>query len=251
MIKRKRSNIKMPLIGKIKIGEKVESGGKERPTSLDYFVASGKYKHDFDKAFGEKPSRIEIIFMSDDIDMVCNERYEIRKGSKLYGYGDGETFYLYDKASDKYKEMSAEKHIDLMGDVEKRLGSKWEEVLTLNFMIPRIKGVFGFWQITTKGKDSSIPNIMSTVKVIQEMGGTIKGIPFDLSVEKVKSQKPESKNLFPVLSLTANITAPNLELLREFINSGNQVAGFITDEKIEHLNDIKRIELNSEDKNGT
>ena len=125
---RDNKKTKLPLIGKIKVGAKVQKGGKEFPTSLDYFVASGDYKHEFDKAFGDKPSKIEVVFMSDDFEAVCNERFEIRSGKKLYGYGDGKLFYIYDKKADTYLPQTLSANPKLMEDVASDVNSSiWDE----------------------------------------------------------------------------------------------------------------------------
>lgn len=224
-------------IGKIKIGEKyVNQAGKEIPRSLDYFVADGTYKNLFDSAFGEKPNSIEIVFISDQEEDSCYERLELRQGAKLFAYGDGCNFKIWDQNSNVY--VNRELDTDGILELEKKIKSKFEEVLTLNFLIPRIK-VFGFWSLTTKGKDSSIIQIVSVFDRMKQLAGTVKGIPFDLKVEKVKSQKPDSKNLFPVLQLIPNLSAQNVERIKEFIQAGTELPFLITESKMDSLQEIE------------
>src|SRR5690349_16983445 len=72
---------KLPVLGKIKVGQKVQNdNGKEYPQSLDYFIVNedSKYAGQFKSAYPDKPSTISIVFPSNNIADVCNERYECR-----------------------------------------------------------------------------------------------------------------------------------------------------------------------------
>jgi hypothetical protein len=73
--------------------------------------------------------------------------------------------------------------------------------------------------------------------LIQKNVGTVVNIPFDLTVQKVKSQKPGSKNLFPVVNLTANLSVENMEIVHKFIESEQEFRniGMLTDAKIEQM----------------
>jgi len=232
---RKDQKHRMPVIGKVKVGEKIEKNGKEYPVSLDYFVADGNYKHIFDKKFGEKPKKLDVIFISDDPAECCVERMEIRQGPKLFAKGDGITFEVWDKKTEAYIVRTTEAEPDLIQKIEKQCGSTFEEVLTLYFLVLGINEVFGVWKFSTKGRDSSIPSIVSSFDKVLEMAGRIKFIPFTLSVEKVKSQKPDSKSLFPVVTLVANIGQEYMEKLQNHIMGGVDISGVITEEKINNV----------------
>ena len=90
--------LELPEIGRLHIGKKqMSQSGKEYPVSVDYFIPSGKYAGLFEKAMGEKPSIIQVIFPSDDPLKVCNERYEYRDNSgALVARGDGRVFEVWD-----------------------------------------------------------------------------------------------------------------------------------------------------------
>jgi hypothetical protein len=223
---------KLPLIGKIKIGQKNEKG---YPESLDYFLASGNYQQYFNEAFGEKPTSIEIMFLSNEFSQACWERFELRKGAKLYSYGDGSEFKVYDEAKDDYVDMTMEKDSAFIKELHKKIESKWDTVLTLTFLIPAIRGVFGAWQLTTKGEKSSIPGLLGAFQMVQNMAGSVIGIPFDLQIKKVVSNKPNSKNKFPVLQLIPNVSQGHLEKIRQFINNKNEFLGLLTENKIDDI----------------
>jgi len=90
---------RLPLIGNVRIGEKRKSQktGKEYPVSLDYFIATGDYAAKFNEAYPDKPTKIQIVFISDDNFQSCFEEWDGRNNEgRRSGYGDGETFHLWD-----------------------------------------------------------------------------------------------------------------------------------------------------------
>ena len=128
----------MPIIGKIKCGEKIEKNGKEYPVSYDYFIADGNYKHLFEKKFG-KPKNIDIVFISNNLNESCSEYMEIRQGTKLFAKGNGREFQVYDKKTDQYIMRTIDQEPDLVDKIKKECNaglpvnkhSEFDEVLTL------------------------------------------------------------------------------------------------------------------------
>ena len=210
-----QSRLALPIVGKIKCGMKSDKG---LPTSVDYFIASGKYEGLFRKAFGEKPQTIRIVFPSNDVSLVCKEEYEYRdNGGHLIAYGDGETFKVYSPKEESYKEYSTEDYPGLMEGLSAKWPSKtgWQVTLTLRFLIPEVQGIAGCWEFKTKGKASSIPSVRDSFDATLESVGKVVGVIFDLSVKFAKSQKPGQASRFPVVSLTANESRENIEKVTE------------------------------------
>ena len=210
--------LSLPRVGTIKIGYKDERGF---PRSVDYFIPTGKYSSLFTKAYGDKPQTIQIVFPDDDPAKVCNERYEYRDDEgRLLATGDGETFQIWN--GKEYQEVSIEQSPNLMKSVEKRhpnklyqkTGDGWQIILTLNFIIPCVRGIAGVWQFSTKGTASTIPNVRNVFDAMLEMKGYCKGIIFDLSVQYAKSQKPGDKSRYPVVSLVPNESEENLRTIK-------------------------------------
>lgn len=228
-------NTRLPLIGKIRIGEKrTNSAGKEYPVSLDYFIATGSYASKFDEVY-QKPERIQVIFISDDDFQSCFEEWDGRDTEgRRAGYGDGVKYYLWEYGKNQYKETQDRNEVT---EFSKRHNVKWKQVLTINFVIPAIKGVFGVWQLQTSGDKSSINAIRNTFDEIKELAGTVVNIPFDLVVKKVTSNKPEAKSVYPVISLVPNISAENMEVLRGYLNAGLDIKrqGILSEEKLTAL----------------
>lgn len=208
----------LPRVGTIKIGFKDERGF---PRSVDYFIPTGKYASLFTRAYGEKPQTIQVVFPDDDPAKVCNERYEYRDDEgRLLATGDGENFQIWN--GKEYQEVSIEQSPNLMRSVEKRhpnklyqkTGDGWQIILTLNFIIPCVRGIAGVWQFSTKGTASTIPNVRNVFDAMLEMKGYCKGIIFDLSVQYAKSQKPGDKSRYPVVSLVPNESEENIRTIK-------------------------------------
>jgi hypothetical protein len=221
-------------IGNIKVGEKTDKGF---PTSLDYFKATGPYANKFEQTLG-KPDKLEITFFSDDIHDVCYERFEIRTaknfdgiGGKLFAQSDGEEFKIYSK--DKPPALfNIKEHPEIKNQIKERCKGVWYRVLTLRFIILKMTGIFGVWQFTTRGKETSIKDIRNTFDYVQEHAGTVVNIPFDLIVKKVTSQRPGSRNSYPIVSLIPNLSKNSIDLVKEI---KDQNIGLITEDKLRSL----------------
>lgn len=205
----------------------------------------------FTNVFGDKPDQIQIIFISDDDNISCNEQWEGRekKTGALAGKSDGETYELWDyEKNTGYKSTKSKEKVK---EFTKAHQIEWHVILTLNFIIPAIKGVFGMWQLQTKGTKSSIESIIGTYDSMKQEAGTVVNIPFDLVVKKVKGQKPGQKHLFPVVDLIPNISSKNVEILRKWLSQGGDIKaiGVVDDYKLEQIdsNQPKKIEGKKKD----
>jgi len=234
----KQTYLGFPIVGKLKVGYTHPEKGY--PISTDYFIPRGTYAKLFTDVYGEKPNVIKILFHSDDINTVCRERYEIRDDSgKLISESDGQLFKTWDKKLEKYVETRHDNPSEYMQKVAERLKKEWSEVLTINFMIPAVKGIGGLWSLTTKCKETSLKNIRDSFDAVQAIAGTVVNIPFDLAVVKHKSQSPSGR-AYSVVSLTSNLSNESmLEVSRLLSDTTNVVRllkeGQLTEEKIKQL----------------
>lgn len=222
--------VKMPILGKIRVGEKrTNANGVEYPVSLDYFKAVGDYAPRFHETFGEKPTSFGIIFINDDPAQSCNERYELRdkKTGNLLGTGDGVNFKLWDVDGKKYEDFVADSEAQKakLSEYTKfwSNGEQWRVTLTIDFVIPKIASVMGLWRFETKGALSTVGNIRDTFDQVQAIAGTVVNMPFDLRVQKVKSQSPGDKRLYPVVSLIPNVGQDKLDEVSNFLQQGNNL----------------------------
>lgn len=204
--------IQLPRIGFIKTGYKDERG---IPRSTDYFIATGLYKSHFQQVYGEKPQKLEVVFYTDDADHACNERYEYRDSQgRVYARGDGKEFEVWNK--DHYDIFNMDANPDLMDRIAGKIESKngWQVVLTLRFLLPKVNGIVGYWEYTTRAEKTSINHIRDSYDAMLANRGFVKGIIFDLTVETAKSSKPDTKSRYPVVQLVANMSEANIESVR-------------------------------------
>jgi hypothetical protein len=220
----------LPLIGKIKVGEKAtNSAGKEYPKSLDYFRPTGKYVSEFQKVFGDKPDKIGIVFVTDDINEACSQYFACWTDGKMHGKGDGETFRIWDKEADGGKGA----YVENVPKTDPRVRAlKWDEYTTLKFVIPAIPNVLGYWEFTTKGKRSSIPGIIQAFDFVKNKVGTAVALPFDLVVAKATGRTPGAATSYPVVQLVLNAGEENMTAIKNFLGSGG------------NINDIATLSLN-------
>ena len=212
--KEKTKRLPFPILGRVACGEKSEKG---YPRSLDYFVASGKYAELFKSAYGDKPSTIQIVFPNDDAELCCKEFYELRDtAGKLVSEGDGETFKVWSDKTKAYITLSTEQYPNLMEMIAGKYPKcEWKITLTLNFIIPKVRGIMGLWSFSTKGSASTIPQVRATFDAMLEQNGHASGVIFDLSVKMHKSNKPNDSSRYPVVSLVPNESEENLRMVKE------------------------------------
>lgn len=214
IIRPETSSLILPRIGHIKVGEKKDG----LPRSLDYFKSTGKYSGLFDAAYPDKPNCIQILFLEDDAENVCYERYDYRdKEGRCFAYGDGALFHVWN--GKKYVTATIDEKPDIMEEVKTHVGTgkEWSVILTLRFIIPKIQGIVGYWEFSTKGEASSIPTIRGAFDQMLEMNGFIKGIIWDLTVDYAKSQKPGVKSRYPVVNLITNESEGNKKLVENLL----------------------------------
>lgn len=215
----------LPEIGKIKIGEKkLSAGGKEYPAALDYFRPTGTFANEFTKTYGEKPKRLNIAFISDDLNEVCNQRFECWEAGKRWGYGDGDNYTVWDKAANGGKGMYREIKPDTEENQKliKSVG-KWDEMLTIRFVLLQMRGIMGYWRFETKAKAVTIPSIVKSFDLVKERAGSIIGFPFSLIIEKKTGYSPGEARNYPVVALVPNFSEDSVQMIRDFIEMGGNM----------------------------
>jgi hypothetical protein len=231
-LNKERKQMPVPVLGKIKIGMK---NAKGYPQSLDYFVPHSDFKvfeDMFRSALGDKPNRISIVFVSDDVRDSCEENLELRdKSGALFCKSDGEVYRVVNNGEwIDYKASEMKEKYGSIEEFEKRLisvsgGRGFKRRLTLKFMCIDVKGLLGVWMLTTYADKSSIDNIINTFDSVMEFAGTVKMLPFDLVVSKVKKDMSGSKSVYPVLKLVPNHGIDNLTKVKTL--GQGQISGLI------------------------
>ena len=128
-----------------------------------------------------------------------------------------------------------EKMVKMAGTDRKGNPMKWREAIRLRFIIPTIKEVLGVWEFNSFGAKSTIKEIVGAFDLVSRAtNGKMQMIPFDLTVQMVKSQKAGVQDQYPVVSLTPNAGQDNLQILANY--GGDLLSfGLLTNEKIQAL----------------
>lgn len=210
---------KLGFAGTIRIGEKRTSQktGNEYPIALDHFRmdARPEYVEYFKEAYGEKPTKLEIMFFSDDPKESCYDRFELRdKAGKLYGISngiiEGATFFIWNK--NDWKKIT-EENLSAYGGVQGFMDSAathceskqgWQRRLTLSFLLPQIPKVIGYYKLHTGGKLTSIENLVGMFDTVKKARGSVVLVPFDLTVIIAKADRTNDPRQYPVLDLVCN-----------------------------------------------
>jgi hypothetical protein len=250
IVKRKEvQSSSMPIneIGKIKIGEKVKGTSKmgkeyERPSSLDYFRCDSKFAEIFKAQYGDKPTKLLIVFISDDVNLSCQERFEAWDNGKRQGWGDGENFTVWNPtAGDDGKGA----YVEVNKDSTLLAGKQWAEMVTLRFVLPELSGILGHWTFTTKGKKTSIPGLVQAFDFIQGRMGTVVGVPFELIVEKAKGYNPGEARNYSRVKLIPCISEQYMLKVREFLVAGKSMSEIaplmVSEAKLLSDTDIKQL----------
>lgn len=198
MIKGLSEKRRFPRLGKIRLGEKAisEKTGKEYPKAIDHFIIDAedpKVQKMADELIGKESKELDIIFVSEDIEINFSQWYKkYRQSVGLACRGDGEkAAFVNDKGDLVEKECPCE---------ELEAGT-CRQVATLQFMIPRLPAC-GCFVIDT-GSYNSIVNINSALELTRAIFGKISFIPFRLTLRPQECQvEGRKKNIF-VLNLQA------------------------------------------------
>jgi hypothetical protein len=208
----------LPEIGKIKIGQKHPEKGY--PMSLDYFRATGNFANEFTQKYGDKPTRLSVCFISDNLQEVCNERFESWVKAKRWGWGDGLLFTVWDPKADGDKGKYVE---NLPPDDPRVKALKWDMTLTLRFVLLELRGIMGYWTFQTKAKATTIPSIVKSFDYVRERAGSIVAFPFSLLVEKKTGYSPGEAKNYPVVTLVPNFSEDAILLVSQYLEAGGNV----------------------------
>lgn len=212
----------LPLIGRVKIGMKHPD--KNYPMSLDYFRATGNFANEFHMANGDKPTKLPVCFISDNLEEVCNERYESWVGGKRWGFGDGTNFTVWNKEAGAGKGA----YEQATADSPLVKGLKWDLMLTLRFVMLNMPGILGYWEFTTKAKQTTIPSVVKAFDYVRERANTVIAFPFSLLVEKKTGYNPGEARNYPVVTLVPNFSQESIELVSNYLEAGGRIEKLTT-----------------------
>ncbi|BAS31207.1 hypothetical protein [Dehalococcoides mccartyi] len=181
--------IRLPRLGKIRLGIKNEVGGTAYPEPTDYFVCPEEVK----KAFGEKPIELRIMFPTNDPAQWASQYLRCYSDSRLLiCKGNGET------AISSFNSSVKEVPCDPASCNFYRQG-RCRPMMNLQFLLPNCPG-YGVYQLDTSSYHSMV-NINSSLELARNIFGRFCMIPFSL-LRVGKEVHPEGQTkIAQVLSL--------------------------------------------------
>ena len=178
---------RMPRIGKIRLGIKVEpeeEGKKPYPRATDYFVVPGEIKG----IVGDMPKKLNIMFPTENPEEFAQQWlrcYSFTQGLVCKGSGSTAVRKIDVETGDIARHTTEEWVFKDWGcdpdTCEQYLEKRCRRVMNLLFFIPDVPGL-GVWQLDTTSF-YSIVNVNSCVDLIKRLCGRISFIPLTLSLE--------------------------------------------------------------------
>mgnify|MGYP001583809671 CR=1 FL=1 len=175
MIKGLSEKRRVPRLGKIRLGVMVQEPGKKPyPKATSYLVCPS----DVEKVFGEKPTRLDIMFPADDAAVIFSQELKMYRTSGLYCAGNNERARRWDEQGNLREIPCPCEYLE---------SGECGPVATLSFFVPDCPGV-GVYQLTT-GNQRSIVSLNTSLETFSRMFGGLMGIPFTLILEPEQLQR--------------------------------------------------------------
>jgi hypothetical protein len=192
--------IRLPRLGKIRLGIKKETEGAPCPEPTDYFVCPEEVK----KVFGEKPRELRIMFPTNDPAQWASQYLRCYSESRrLICRGNGKTAVARANSAPNDTELR-EKQCNPTNCAAYQQ-EVCRRVMNLQFLIPECPG-FGVYQLDTSSYHSMV-NVNSSLELIHNICNRFAMIPLTLQlIEKEVQPEGRSKtawvlNLVPTYSL--------------------------------------------------
>lgn len=237
----------LPEIGKIKIGRKGEvrksSSGNEfqPPQKLPYFLITrmvrgqdGNFVLDAEahKRFGDKPTRLPVRLLFDDIELNFQSRRAAYKGRALWCSGDNVTaMRMQEKGAERVEVQCPCPHADptYEGALKCKMNGR------LSVILDGVGGVGGVYKFRTTSYNS-IVGLISTLMFLKRIsGGPLAGIPLDLCINPRAATDPISGQQQTIYVVSLEYRGGDIERLA---SEGVE----ILKRNIEHKVDIAQLE---------
>ena len=201
--------VRMPRLGKIHLGIKVEKPGKHPyPQATNHFVVPDEVA----AIFGEKPKELEIMFPTEDPDQFAQQWYRCYSMTQgLVCIGDGVTSRrkvdLKTGAMASHETTAWEWREGLPCDPQEcpeYTSKRCRRVMNLQVLIPKVPGL-GVWQIDTSSF-YSIVNVNSMVTLLKGIG-RCSFIPLKLCLGPIEVTPPgQTKKTVHVMHFKEDMT---------------------------------------------
>lgn len=209
--------VRLPRLGKVRLGIRQEGDRGPYPAATDHFVCPEAVQ----KVFGEKPKELRVMFPTEDESQWAAQYLKCYSASRgLICRGDGEmAIARVDAATGEIATKDAA-HTELRPiglrevpcDPEgcpRYRKAQCRRVMCLQFLLPDCPG-FGVYQLTTSSF-FSIVNVNSAIKAIRGICGRISMLPLFLKLVDRAVQPEGRQKTVRVLQLTAPYTPAEMQ----------------------------------------
>ena len=205
-IKGLSENRRLPRVGKLHLGIKVEKDGKTYPKAVDYIVCRetltngdpNPHYNNFVAVFGQQPRAIRIMFPLDDEEQVLSQYYRCYSKTRgLVCKGDGEVANrMIDAETGDLANRDSKavewKNVPCQGTgCPDYVSKRCREIMNIQFMIPELPGI-GIWQLDTSSINT-IKNLNGAVTFIKGIYKRLSFIPLILQMEQIEVTPEDGK----------------------------------------------------------
>jgi hypothetical protein len=186
--------IRLPRLGKIKLGIKKDKQGTTYPEPTDYFVCPEEVK----KVFGEKPRKLRIMFPTNDPEHWASQYLRCYSESlRLVCRGNGKSAVAMVNNETGDTELR-EKQCNPSSCCAYQQGT-CSKIMNLQFLLPECPG-FGVYQVDT-GSYHSIKNVNGSLELIYNYCRRFVMIPLSLHLVEKEVQPGGNSKTAWVLEL--------------------------------------------------
>lgn len=193
--------VRLPRLGKIRLGIKEEIDGVSSPLSTDYFVCPDEVK----KVFGEKPKELRVMFPTEDKEQWASQYLRCYSASRrLICRGDGEKAVarlVPGPGGPVIQNGLEEVSCNPLG-CNYYMKNQCRRVMNLQFLLPDCPG-FGVYQLDTTSFHS-MKNINSALTLIRGVCQRVSMIPLSLQLVEQEVQPEGWFKTAYVLNLTCS-----------------------------------------------
>lgn len=205
---------RLPRLGKIRLGVKVEQLGKESktfPRETDYFVCPPEVQ----QVYGEKPTELDVLLPSDDPEIVFPQKLAMYgSGSGLKCHGNGRQAERYNEEKKAWEPRTCPcEHLRTKDNTRGNCTEKSD----LMVILPLVS-MGGCYQIKT-GSVVSTENINSALDMTRAVAGRISLLPMKLRRVAQQMNHDGKPRTHYVLNLILNANWQQVSDLRANPNS--------------------------------
>jgi hypothetical protein len=189
--------IRLPRLGKIRLGIKKDAAGTVYPEPTDYFVCPEEVK----KIYGEKPPELPIMFPTNDPSQWASQYLRCYSESRrLICRGNGKTAVTRASSSPSISRETELKEIQCHpASCRSYQQGICRRVMNLQFLLPECPG-FGIYQLDTSSYHSMV-NINSSLELIHTICNRFAMIPLSLQLIEKEVQPEGQPKTVRVLNL--------------------------------------------------